>query len=81
MKQIHRSARKAYSSCQTTKLKDYRFEIGGIAADIEDEIELRGVRYSTGRRFDGFEECYEVDPSDLILEIIQRDNLSDKIVN
>ncbi len=81
MKQIHRSVTKVLSSCKTTKLRDYRFEFGGIAADIEEEINLRGVRYSPGKKFDGYEECYEVDPTELILEIIQRENLSDKIVN
>ena len=80
MRQIFRSAKKVYKSCEVTKLIDIRFDFGRYPDDIETEIEINGSRYYPSKKFDGYEECYDSNPYDLIMKIIERDKLLDHIV-
>lgn len=57
-----------------------RSRVGRYPDDIETEIEINGSRYYPSKKFDGYEECYDSNPYDLIMKIIERDKLLDHIV-
>ena len=79
-RRIRRSAKNVYKTCNISILKDWRFAYGGHAEDIEGKILLGDNRYYPGRKFEGYTECYEEDPTGSIMDIIERYNLTEEIV-
>ena len=79
-RRISRSAKNVYKTCNISILKDWHFAYGGHAEDIEWEILLGDNRYYPGRKFEGYTECYEEDPTGSIIDIIERYNLTEEIV-